>query len=123
MYGDLSLVRVPWSEKESLRRDFVISIAVLHPERPRLHQRYQASIEYDYYALIWDDDSCYLGGWDDDKYWFNLHKPWLKYGEGFIYKFPYILPKTSILFEGVMIDGDLYAKAKKQFYDREGGMY
>ena len=123
MYGDLSIVRVPWAERESLRRDYVLSIAILQPDRPRKHTRYQAVCEFDYYVLAWSETDCYLGGYDDNLYWFSLTEPWKKYGEGFIHKFPFILPENSILFEGVMIDKDEYAKAKKIFLDRDGGMY
>lgn len=123
MYGDLQIVRVPWEQKESLRRDYVICIAVINLENPRPHVRHQQAIENDYYVLTWDGDSCYLGGYDDDKYWFKFDRPWRSYGEGFIHKFPFILREQSILFEGVMVAPEVYKKAKEMFYDRRGVMY
>lgn len=123
LYGDLEIIRVSWGEKKSLRKEYVIAVAVIQVDNPRPHVRRQGVIEFDYYTLVWDDTSCYLGGYNDDMYWFNFENPHESYGKGFTYKFPFILPKNSILFEGVMIDGNLYQKAKQIFNDRKGGMY
>lgn len=123
MYGDLEVVRVPWEKKETLRKDYVIGVAVTQVNNPRPDVRRQGIIEFDYYTLVWDETSCYLGGYDDDMYWFNFENPHESYGEGFIYKFPFILPENSILFEGVMIEPDLYKEAKQIFNDRQGNMF
>jgi len=123
LYGGLSLVRVPWDEKDMLVTDGVLSIAIVHSDPKNLNKRRQAVCEYDYYVLAWGDNSSYLGGYDDDFYWFSLTEPWKPHGEGFVHRFPYILPENSILFEGVMVDKEVYAGAKRIFSDRDGGMY
>lgn len=121
LYDDLTLSRVPWRLKESLRLDGVLSIAVLHPDRPNLRKRGQALCELDYYLLVWDDEWCYLTGYDDNLNWFSLTHPWPP--NGMVHRFPYVVPETSLLFEGKMVEDDVYQKAKDIFNDRNGEMF
>ncbi len=125
MYGDLSIVRVPFDEAGTLRRDDVIAIAISHPDQPVTglrKKRQQFAIRYDYYVLVWDDTGCYLGGYDDNLYWFSLTEPWKKYGEGFVHCFPYVMPENSITFKGVMISPEDFTKAEAICKDAEGPM-
>lgn len=119
LYGDLSVVRVSWEEKLSLRRDQVIAIAVLDPDRSYPRKRQQAVIEFDFYALVWDAVSCYLGGFDDNLYWHDFADPYRR----FEHRFPYRMPTDSILFEGVMISPEDYAEAKRIFGDQRGAFF
>jgi len=124
MYGkDLRIVRVPWDQKQTLQFDDVICISLIHEDAYSKRKRQQAVIEFDYYTLVWTDTDCYLGGYDDDYYFFSLKEPWKPYGEGFIHRFPFIMPENSMLFEGVMISPEQYAKAKDIFNDRAGDMF
>jgi len=117
LYGDLSIIRVPWDKKETLQRDNVIAIAIVDPNRARKDLRPQSSIEHDYYILVWTDEDCWLGGHDGDYGFFSF------YGKGIDWRFPFILPKNSIVFEGVQISAEDYGKAKQMFKDRFGRMY
>ena len=118
LYGDLSVVRVTWADKLSLRRDQVIAIAVLDPGRIHPRKRQQAVIEFDFYTLVWDEVACYLGGFDDDFYWHEFADPYTR----FEHRFPYRMPSGSMLFEGVMISPEDYAEAKRIFGDQRGSM-
>lgn len=119
LYESLVVVRVPWDEKETLRRDGVIAIAVLQTDREHPVKRQQAEIERDFYTLVWDDTSCYLGGYDDNLYWHDFADA----RTSFEHRFPYLMPPDSITFAGAFIDPDQYAKAKAIFVDREGPMF
>jgi len=99
LYSDLSIVRVPWDKKETLRRDEVIAIST----------KEQHSIEHDYYHIIWDDFGYCLTG-HDDMYAFH------SFNSGEVeWRFPYILPKNSIEFKGQTIPQSEYEKAKVIF--------
>jgi hypothetical protein len=123
LYSDLAVCKVEWSGKETLKRDDVLAIAIVHPKEEARRKRHQAVIEHDFYVLAWTDTECYLGGYDDDYYWFSLTEPWKPYGEGFTHRFPFTLPENSMLFEGVFVDKEVYAQAKLIFGDREGPMF
>ncbi len=123
LYSNLHVAKVSWEERNILKRTEVLSIAIIHSDKPQQHKRQQAVCEYDYYVLAWTDDDCYLGGYNDDFYWFSLTEPWKPYGEGFWHRFPYELPQNSILFKGVMVAPEIYAKAKAIFGDRNGPMF
>ena len=122
LYGDRRITRVHWGEKHKLRLDFVLAINITHPNDPKAAKRGPVFM-HDKYVLVWDERSYYLDGYDDSTYWFDLEKPYMPYGEGYVAKFPYEMPKNSILFEGVMIDQNLWQEALKIIHDREGGMY
>lgn len=125
MYEGLELVRVPWEQKHSLRRNGVLAVAISHAKQPSTtlrKKRYQLVYEYDYYVLVWDETSCYLGGYNDDLYWFDFAEPWLPYGKGFVHRFPFVMPDRSIVFEGVQVPAEMYAQAKSIFTDVTGEM-
>jgi len=115
LYGDLSIVRVPWDEKLTLRRDNVIAIAVLNSLDIK---RRQSSIEHDYYQIIWTDEDCCLTGHDGDYGFSRFDNP-----QVVDWRFPFILPENSIEFEGITIDKEEYAKAKSIYSDPDGGMF
>ena len=119
LYAGLGVTRVPWGEKHLLRRDGVIAIAIVDPDRSRKDLRPQSSIEHDYYILVWTDKDCWLGGHDGDYGFFSLTDQ----GTDIDWRFPFVLPENSILFEGVYVDAEEYAKAKAIFLDRDGDMY
>lgn len=123
MYGGLSIVRVPWADRKTLPTTAVLAIAILHPDPRNLGKRRQAVIEFDHYVLAWTDTESYLGGYDDDFTWFSLTEPWKSSPQGFIHRFPYVMPTNSMLFEGAMVSPEQYAKALAIFGDREGPMY
>jgi len=123
LYGDLSLKRVSWTEKQLLSRNDVLSIAIINLDQPDKKKRQQSICERDWYVLVWTNKDSHLGGYDDDMYFFSFTEPWKPYGEGFVHRFPYILPKNSMLFEGVMVKPDVYAEAKRILGDRDGEMY
>lgn len=123
LYAGLKLVRVPWAEKETLKRDQVLSITILHPNRPTIGNpptrvRYQAISEYDWYVLSWTNSDSYLGGYDNDMCWRSFDKP-----EEAYHRFPYILPENSLLFEGIFVSKEEYVEAKIIFNDRNGRMF
>jgi len=120
MYADLNIIRVPWESKETLPTSDVLAIAICHPGKPK--KRRQVVFEHDYYILVWDDERCYLGGYNDDFYWFSLTAPHGRYGIGFVHQFPFLMPERAILFHGIMIDKHQYKAAKTIFTDREGAM-
>jgi hypothetical protein len=65
-YTDLSVVRVPWDEKQNLLLTEVLSIAVLFDGDP---QRECRSIGHDFYQLVWTDTQVCLTGHDGDYAW------------------------------------------------------
>ena len=125
LYSDLNVVRVPWTDKKKLQQDNVLAIAVLQEDRPVIgnppsRSRYQAVIEFDWYVLTWTATDSYLGGYDDDDYlFFSLTKP----SELVDWRFPFLMPKNSLLFKGAQVVPEQYAKAKEIFNDRNGEMF
>ena len=117
LYGDLSLVRVPWEEKRILRRTGVLAISVVAAGHPR--NRRQSSISHDWYQLIWTDvDSC-LTGHDGDYGFCRFDDPNIV-----DWRFPFILPENSIEFEGVYTKTQEDWKAALVIYaDQSGQMF
>lgn len=118
MYADLQIQRVAWRDKDSLRRDGVICIAVLNPLRKHFTKRPQALIEHDFYLLTWTDTECCLTGHNGDYGFYSFAKP-----EQVDWRFPFILTPNSIVFEGGTIPSERYAEAKLIYADPAGGMF
>lgn len=114
LYGDLKVIRAPWSGKASLKRDGVIAISVINSHAIKR----QCSIEHDFYHLIWDDTGYCLTGHDGDYGFVIAAQP-----DNIEWKFPYILPENIIEFEGIAIPGEEYHKAKLIYGDQNGGMF
>ncbi len=123
LYSGLKLVEVSWSKKHTLQRNNVLSIAVINKDVRNKRKRRQAVCEYDNYVLAWTDGYSYLGGFNDDFCWMSLTEPWEPQGKGYIFKFPYDQAWDSILFEGVQVSAEEYAKARVIFSDLKGRMY
>ncbi len=115
-YGDLSVVRVPWDEKESLSRTGVLSIALIILGQT---QRCQSSISHDYYQLIWTDTECCLTGHDGDYGFYSLSDA----KRSPDWRFPFIMPANCIEFEGVYVGKEDWQKALTIYADPNGGMF
>lgn len=114
LYEDLVVVRMPWDKKEILARDGVIAISIINS----LAVKRQCSIQHDLYQLIWTDTDYCLTGHDDDYGFINFKNPDL-----IDWRFPFIMPENSMEFEGEIIPGDQYSKAKLIYADPDGGMF
>lgn len=115
LYNDLALVRVPWSEKHSLKCEDVEAIAIIDNGK-----RDQCKIGHDFYYLVWTDIDCNLSGHDGDFgfYPFDGGPP--------EWRFPFILPENSIVFttENSMLDKkEDWAKVLEIYADPDGGMF
>jgi len=114
LYADLEVDRVSWADKANLKRDEVLAISVVSTEH---HKRLLSKIGHDYYQLVWTDDDVCLTGHDDDYMFCSLTGP------GFGWRFPFMLPDSSIEFEGVTVHSDQFEKAKLIYGDPKGPMY
>lgn len=113
LYNNLRVVRVPWVEKLSLRRDNVLALAVLNNGK-----RNQCSILHDYYQLIWTDADCCLTGHDGDYGFYSLDEP-----NVVDWRFPFVIPENCIEFEGVYVDKEDWQRALEIYADPDGGMF
>ncbi len=116
LYTGLNLVRVPWDEKERLKRDGVIAIAVLIAGQ---NKRFLCSIGHDYYQLVWTDKDCCLTGHDGDYGFYKFADP----NRDTDWRFPFIMPKNCIEFEGAYADKDEWGKALLIYADQSGRMF
>lgn len=114
LYADLSVVRVPWEDKLTLKREDVIAISVISPNH---HKRMLAEIEHDYYQLVWTDTDVCLTGHDGDYLFCSLTSA------DYEWRHPFDLPENSIEFKGATIPSDQYEKAKRIFGNMQGPMY
>lgn len=112
LYSDLNVVRVPWADKETLKRTDVLAIAVISDGK-----RNQCSISHDYYQLIWTDTDCCLTGHDGDYGFFPFD------GSDPDWRFPFMMPEDCIEFEGVYVNKDDWQKALLIYADPNGGMF
>lgn len=110
LYGDLTIVRVPWVEKHSLETDQVLAIAVMQTGLFR-----QCSILHDYYQLIWTEDACCLTGHDGDYGFFGV--------AGVDWRFPFVMPENCIEFDSVYVNKDDWQKALLIYADPDAGMF
>lgn len=112
LYKDLKIVRVPWAEKQTLKRDTVLAIAVLDGGK-----RNQCSISHDYYQLIWTETDCCLTGHDGDYgfYPFDGGPP--------DWRFPFQMSGYCIEFEGVYVSKEDWQRALAIYADPDGGMF
>ena len=56
MYGNRTIVRVPWEDKLTLARTDVLAITIVNNRRPRdglREKREQLEYEHDFYTLCW----------------------------------------------------------------------
>lgn len=123
LYGDQSIVRAEWADREALKTTDVLAISLCCHHRPaaELKSRYQATSYHDFYVLTWDDSSCWLGGYDDNEAWFGFDEPWE--ASNITWRFPYLLAGNSILFEGVQVPKEEWEAALAKFDDRDGVMF
>lgn len=113
--GGWHMQKAAWRDRHTLCRDRVLAVALIHPGNPKRGRHFRIEYEHDFYVLLWDDDWSRLHPYDDDQYWFSNTDPWGKYGEGFIHRFPFILPERSIVFEGLMVSKEQYENAREAF--------
>lgn len=120
MYGDLSIVRVPWDQKHTLPTTGVLFIELLNTERPLKRQRFQGQYENDFYVLSWTETHANLWGYDDNFWWHELEAQW---APDFKHRFPFELPADSIQFKGVQVEEVEWQKAKRLYNNRDGKMF
>lgn len=119
-HGTLTdIVRVPWEDRLCLRRTGVVAISLIHASRPHPTKRYQQAISLDIYHLIWTDTDCYLGGHTEDFLFCKLTET----GENRSWRFPYILPKNCMEFEGIYVSKEAWHEARKIYADPNGLMF
>lgn len=112
LYDDLTVKRVDWDDRRTLKQDKVLAIAVTNNGK-----RTQGSISHDYYQLIWTDTDCCLTGHDGDYGFFPFD------GGDPDWRFPFVIPTHCIEFEGVYVDKDDWQKALEIYADPDGGMF
>lgn len=115
LYSDMKVVRVPWIEKEILRRNDVIAISIPNADGKRRHQ---SSIRHDFYQLVWTDTDCCLTGHDGDYGFYGLIDR-----DVVDWRFPFDMPENSIEFEGVYVSAEDYKIAEAIFGDPNGEMF
>lgn len=112
LYSDLKVIRVPWADKHSLRRDYVLAMAVLIGGK-----RNQCSISHDYYQLVWSDTDCCLTGHNGDYGFYSFD------GDDTDWRFPFLMPDNSIEFESIYVGKEVWGKALEIYADPNGGMF
>lgn len=117
LYNDLVIQRVVWDDKHTLERVGVLAIAVLHSDE---EQRHQSEIGHDLYQLVWTDIDCCLTGHDEDYQFVKLNAPTL---ENRAWRFPFIMPRNSMEFEGIYVDDIVWQRALAIYADPDGGMF
>lgn len=122
MYDDLAIRRVPWGERELLPRYGVLAVSVMHPDRPRVDDRWRGESFHDYYVLTWTDDEYALTGYDDACYWRSLVAPWEMRNQETATRLPYKILANSIVFTGSRIADELWRRARAMFMDPQGEM-
>lgn len=118
MYEGLNLIRVKWEDRETLRRDGVLMIALIYPGAIK---RYQHADRCDWYHLIWNeaDTACFLGGHDGDRGFYQFDDPSIDVD----WRFPYLLPENCIEFVGEYTSREEWKEALEIYGDPEGPMF
>lgn len=112
LYHDLNVVRVTWADKQTLKLDRVLAIAVLNAGK-----RNQCSISHDFYQLIWTDTDCCLTGHDGDYGFFPFD------GSAPDWRFPFLMPENCIEFDSVYVSKDIWQRALTIYADPYGDMF
>lgn len=112
------VIRVPWADRATLPLTGVLHIALIMDGQD---QRYQSSSYHDYYQLVWNtqETECCLTGHDGDYGFFSLED----YKQKPDWRFPFILPRTCIEFEGVYVDDDVWEASKLIYGNSAGRMF
>ncbi len=112
------VVRVPWADRNILCLTDVLHISIIISGHKK---RRQSSSFHDFYQLIWDENEteCCLTGHDGDYGFYSLTDP----SKQPDWRFPFVMPKNCIEFEGVYVDKETWKKSLLVYADPNGRMF